>query len=192
MICRKNLFSLHNINAKKRKKMTSELLEIKRLAKEKQHENENFSVYVKKFASKEIDSIAFAISEEITAEIDCTKCGNCCKVLEPPVNQEDITFFAKKMNLSEADFEHSFIKETYDKKEKFLCVQPCIMLLENKCTIYENRPNPCADYPHLHHGAIKYRMKSILRNYGVCPIVFRTIEKLKIALDFGGGGEITS
>lgn len=164
--------------------MTSELIEIQLIAKQKRAENERFRLFLKPLPSKEVDAVALKISEEITQEVDCTACGNCCKVLEPPVNEEDIAFFAKKMNLSEADFLKSFVKETEDKREKFLCVQPCVMLAENKCTIYENRPAPCADYPHLHHGAIKYRMKSILANYGICPIVFRTIEKLKIEMGF--------
>ena len=164
--------------------MNVELAKIYQLAKQNKRENEHFRLFLKQFSSKEVDATTLKVYEKVSAEIDCTTCGNCCKLLEPPVNEQDITFFAKKMNLSETDFLRNYVQETENKKEKFLCVQPCVMLHENRCTIYENRPESCADYPHLQHGAIKYRMKSILANYAICPIVFRTIENLKKELNF--------
>jgi Fe-S-cluster containining protein len=62
--------------------------------------------------------------------------------------------------------------------------QPCPFLEGNICTVYEDRPQACRDYPFLHESGFRQRMLMVLDNTFICPIVFNTTERLKRRLPF--------
>ena len=108
------------------------------------------------------------MNKEITQLVDCVKCANCCKKLEPGL--EEMTVFKQK-------------HIAFDGNAFYLKTKPCMFLNDCLCSIYTNRPAACSGYPHLNQTEMKYR-KSFWENYSVCPIVFNVIERLKKDLEF--------
>lgn len=159
--------------------------EVMRLSRQKQGENILFTQFIREIPSAVLDETVHSISTHITSKIDCTKCANCCKTVEPGITEEEIERLANFKNLSKEIFEREFTKKEAKTGISFLHHQPCTFLKDHLCTIYENRPASCSDYPHLQQPRFKFRIKAVMENYKICPIVFNTVEKLKEELGFG-------
>jgi len=145
-------------------------------------ENIFFKDYLSKLSLSVLNPIVEELNAEVSAAVDCTQCGNCCKRLEPGLEQEEIEVLATQRGMEPEDFKHRFIG--YDGQSHFLKTKPCMFLNETVCSIYEHRPGSCAGYPHLDvKDAIRNR--HIWSSYGMCPIVFNVIEGLKERLKFG-------
>ncbi len=148
------------------------------MQKSKNHpENLALKEKLRALKSADIDTIAHAIAAEETQKTDCTTCGKCCQTLQPPFTQKDI---------KRIETEHTSIIELLvldpSNQQYYLKQSPCHFFHDNKCNIYNERPQACADYPHLHQPHFKYRINTTMDNYAVCPIVYYTIERLKVAL----------
>ena len=59
---------------------------------------------------------------------------------------------------------------------------PCPFLDGNLCTIYDDRPKDCRDFPHLHKRDMRSRSIALIENAELCPIVFNTLQRLKMRL----------
>ena len=81
----------------------------------------------------------------------CQKCGKCCRDKKGyvyPVT-DDIRKMAKGMNMDELEFRKKYLIEdtaliTHLKSNED---GSCVLLKDNKCSIYEFRPQQCATYP---------------------------------------------
>lgn len=154
------------------------------LAEEKKAENELFRQFLKSIPSHRTDEVFLPLAEHITARIYCTNCGNCCRHLEPCISEEEAGKLASLKSLSKEIFIRDFTGREPETGVLFLNHQPCIFFDGTLCTIYENRPASCADFPHLTTGNFKFRYRRIVHLYSICPIVFNTVEQLKVALGF--------
>ncbi len=157
---------------------------IRQKSQELREENKRFKVFLKPIPTRMVDTYVQELEKKIAASIDCTACGNCCKVLEPPVDDDEVQRLAKLKNINADEFEKEYVGKEANTAIHFLKCQPCIFLQNNSCTIYQDRPASCADYPHLHQPNIKYRWKSLMDNYAMCPIVYNVVEALKEKMDF--------
>jgi len=160
------------------KKLIIDLDYIKKASLKSESLFKEFKSRAKMISVKQFDELAEPVLNEITESIDCTQCGNCCKIQEPGVTEDEIKVLAniRKMNLS--DFRNKFV--AYDHEQvSFLCKQPCMFLDGTVCSIYNDRPNSCADFPGLHRPGLKWRINQMEENYGICPIVFNVVERLK-------------
>ncbi len=156
------------------------LEKIKKLAVVFESENLDFRTYLKNYAhSKQIDIMVQRLNGIYSNAIDCTQCGNCCKELQPSLAENDIAFMASVKNCTVQQFENEHTQYDELDKYRFMKSQPCLFLKEKKCSIYENRPASCDEYPHLNKPDFKYRLKSVLANYELCPIVYNVVEALK-------------
>jgi Fe-S-cluster containining protein len=161
-----------------------DLGKIKLLGERNERQNYKFRLFLKNIdlASSEIDKMVHEIYEHVRHEIDCTECANCCKQFTPLLDENDITRFIKKLDMDAADFKSRYLQEvkayaeraTYEFREL-----PCPFLLNNTCSNYQNRPNPCRGYPYLHRKDFRSRLLSVIENYSICPIVFNVFELLK-------------
>jgi Fe-S-cluster containining protein len=59
----------------------------------------------------------------------------------------------------------------------FLKATPCRYLCGSSCSIYAQRPESCADFPHLYRAHFMFR-RLTWEHYTLCPIVFNVIEQL--------------
>jgi len=62
----------------------------------------------------------------------------------------------------------------------------CVFLQGNLCSVYEARPQNCANFPHVVRGtgSIASRMWQFLDRVGYCPIVYNWMEKVKEDIGF--------
>lgn len=144
-------------------------------------ENNSFRKFLKKKTMSEVQSIAHEVSLEVEKQIDCTKCGNCCRKLQPGLNKEEAERLSSLSEMPAEMFKQIHILTEGD--TAYLKAKPCYFLKGNICKIYDSRPDSCRDFPHLRTGNFKYK-RSIWINYSICPIVFNTIENLKVRLGY--------
>ncbi|MEO6584631.1 MAG: YkgJ family cysteine cluster protein [Ferruginibacter sp.] len=130
-----------------------------------------------------LDELVKEISQPITAAIDCTACGACCKSLMINVTEEDIKPLCGKMKLSIPEFKAAFVEESLQGRMVINTI-PCHFLSNNKCTVYEERFTECREFPHLHKSNFKGRIFGTLMHYAMCPIIFNVVEILKIQTGF--------
>jgi Fe-S-cluster containining protein len=64
----------------------------------------------------------------------------------------------------------------------------CVFLSGNDCTVYDVRPDNCADFPHTVRGDGSFlsRMWDFADRACYCPIVYETLEALKRESGFRG------
>ena len=164
--------------------MIREVEQIANLAKAKRAENQQFRAFLKSIPSVAIDRKVAELNDEVSSQIDCTQCANCCKTIEPGISEEEIERLAAFNRQSTKDFVNEFVAQEPGTGIHYLRQQPCVFLQDQKCSIYTGRPASCADYPHLHRPQLKFRFKAVLSQYEICPIVFNVIERLKSELKF--------
>lgn len=161
-----------------------DLAKIERLAIQRENENFAFRMFLKSFDDKEVDKIVHRLHRIVTRQIDCLACGNCCNSLVPRVKEEEINYLASLDNVSVEDFICDHIEEDKYEGSLFLKATPCRYLNGKACTIYENRPKECREYPYTHRRGFVFRSLSMITNYAICPIVFNIMENLKVELEF--------
>lgn len=150
-----------------------------------EEENYSFRAYLKGQRGEKIDKLVKELNDKIASQIDCTKCGNCCRHLMVTVEDEAIERLSKRLNLSEAAFRKSFIEVT-EENQVFNTI-PCHFLEDSKCTVYAERPGTCREFPYLDKPGFTQRLFSIISHCSICPIVFNVVEALKKNSGFKNG-----
>ena len=165
--------------------MITDLVQIRRLEQQQRGENAKFRAYLKNH--RHSDRRLRRYGEEIEAEIDCTACANCCRVTEVGITEKDIEKLAKFVGVSEAEFVEQFT--ALDNSGAIILKRNaggCVFLEGNLCSVYEARPQNCANFPHVVRGAgsIASRMWQFLDRVGYCPIVYNWMETVKEDIGF--------
>lgn len=166
-------------------KMETSLSKIKRLARVRNDENRDFRAYLKElpFTVRQIDAAVQETVREVSASIDCTKCANCCREMQPVLIPADIKRLTRETGLTPRDFTTRYLKNAPAGHSGMIFKsRPCPFLKGNRCSVYEARPRDCRSYPHLHRADFVQRTLQAISNYAVCPIVFNTYEGLKLKL----------
>jgi len=160
-----------------------DLEEIKRISKRNEDKNWRFRSYLKMQDDKKIDNLVKPIYQSVIKEINCLECGNCCRVMSPLILDEDIRKLGLELNLSAEE-----IIEKYTVKDEFNEMGfkeiPCVFLNGNECQVYNNRPEDCKSFPHIHKKGFTTRLIGMIHNSEICPIVFNVFEELKIQCKF--------
>ncbi len=152
-------------------------------------ENKKFFDRLKNKKIKKLDEAFHPVHDEVFDEVDCLKCGNCCKTTSPIFTDIDIDRIAKHLRIRPAQLvkEHLHLDSDHD---YVLNVTPCTFLgSDNYCSIYDVRPKACREYPHTDRKNIAGILPLTLENTKVCPAVFEIVEQLKKA-GFGNKGGI--
>ena len=170
------------------KNLELDLVKIAQLEVQKDKENFDFRAFLKSQDLKKVDKIVHRLNNEITALIDCQKCGNCCKSLKPGLTEPEIERLAEKENLTPAAFVSRFTENDILQEIPCLRDTPCKYLKDKRCSIYLDRPEDCKSYPHTHLNGLISRTLQMIDNYGICPIVFNLFEELKMELNFNRKG----
>lgn len=159
-----------------------EIKTLQKLAKEKQKENKRFFAQLKKKPPKNLDYLTQEIHDEISSEIDCLQCANCCKTTGPLLTNIDIERISKHLRLKPSEFINRYLRIDEDKDYIFQSM-PCPFLAsDNYCLIYDVRPKACREYPHTDRKKI-YQIGSLtIKNTEICPIAFKVVEKMKSSI----------
>jgi Fe-S-cluster containining protein len=159
--------------------LVTDLLEIAKAAEKNEMENCLFKQKLLAANSNSIDDLVFKLNKSITAQIDCTVCGNCCQSLMINVDDNDAERLAGHLQLTREAFETKYIERSSEGTLAVMNTIPCNFLHCNKCDVYEARPNECREFPGLHHPHFTKRLFATFMHYGRCPIVYNVIEALK-------------
>ncbi len=160
--------------------MITDLVQVRRLGESKRKENERLRRYLKRhnFVERRLKAIA----ADITGQIDCTACGNCCRVATARLIPRDVARLARYFRISPARFEAEYCAHS---EEEGLILRRteagCVFLEGHLCTIYDVRPSSCEDFPHLVRGAGSFlsRMWEMPDRACYCPIVYNSLEAYK-------------
>lgn len=123
-------------------------------------------------------SVVRQVHDEVFREIDCLECANCCKTTPAIVTGTDLKRMAKHLKIPPKIFKRKYLLEDLNGEMSFRQV-PCVFLLEdNKCSLYEHRPESCRDYPHTDTGSFRKRASLHQANLSVCPATFEIVKRL--------------
>ncbi len=163
-------------------KIETDLKVIQEVSEIKEEQNYRFRSYLKNMnmSGSKLDKIVHSLYKEISAQIDCTKCANCCNVTITGLEEKDVKKFASGLKQNCEEFKAAYLVNSVDgEKEYEFKTLPCPFLKDNKCINYNYRPKECKEYPHLHKNEFSSRLFGVVSNYRICPIVFNVYEQLK-------------
>ena len=159
--------------------LLSDLPAISTNAKDNETENIRFREFLQKQDSQYIDKIVFRLNEEVSPQIDCTKCGKCCNSLMINVDDSDAERLSEHLNLEKEQFYKQYVERSSQGSLAVMNTIPCHFLNENMCTVYEARPTECREFPGLHHAGFTRRLFTVFMHYDRCPIIYNVVERLK-------------
>jgi len=125
----------------------------------------------------EIDALVRETTDQVWAHIDCLECGACCRALSIVLDDRDIARLAKRLGISVGAFARQYVRRAGG--EASFAAQPCPFLDGNACTVYEDRPRACRDFPYLHDAGFRERMLGLIEYALLCPVILNTLEALK-------------
>ena len=166
--------------------MVTDLVQIRLLGEKKRDENLRFRRHMK--SHDHSDRILRRIAQGIEEQIDCTQCGNCCKVATAVVTERDAERLARYLRITPAQFLAGYTME--DEEEGRILRRTaetgCVFLEGTTCTVYDARPDACQRFPHVVRGAgsIASRMWQFVDRAVYCPIVYNSLEAFKEELGF--------
>lgn len=152
------------------------------MANEREEENLSFRAWLKGKDGNKVDVLVQKINEEIAPKIDCTQCGACCRQLMINVTETDADRMALHLKMNTETFKEKFVEEG-NSMMIMNCI-PCHFLKGNKCKAYESRFTECREFPNLDKPGFNNRLFATQFHYGMCPIIFNVIEKLKQEMGF--------
>ena len=151
--------------------------ELKVLAQKSAPAFNNYFKKNKKRLEKMDDEIHF-LHEEVSACTDCLECANCCRSLGPAIYDRDIERIAKALKMKPSEVVSTYLRVDEDGDYVFQSM-PCPFLMpDNYCSIYENRPKACREYPHTDRRKFSQIYKLTVKNTSTCPIAYQVLSKL--------------
>jgi uncharacterized protein len=119
---------------------------------------------------------------EVFESIDCTKCGERCKVLEINFKPDDLHRFAEKFGITvERLIRNKNLIADSDKSSYAHKELGCSMLgKDGKCTVYDVRPDYCKRYPYTKDGDnVGWTMVDLYKRgiWAKCPAAFHIYDR---------------
>jgi len=142
-------------------RLETDLTEIMKIAEKREEENWRFRSFLKGYdgPEREIDLLVHDLYQRIASEIDCRKCANCCRKIQPILSQKDIRDFSRGLGLAVNKFKEQYLVKDDETPSIFrFNALPCPFLRGNLCTNYEHRPQDCRSFPHLHKQNFTFRL----------------------------------
>ena len=156
-----------------------DLLQFKKQAEQLRKENLQFFNKLKLRKPRNLDDVFHEAHEEIFTKTDCLTCGNCCKTTSPIFYQKDIERASKAVKLKPGSFIEKYLRLDED-NDYVLQIAPCPFLNpDNYCSIYNDRPNACREYPHTNRKKMQQVLDITFKNTMVCPAVLKITELVK-------------
>ena len=155
------------------------IINLPKLAKDKQNENKKFFAKLKKKPPKNLDYIMQELHEDEFKRTDCLQCANCCKTTGPLFTDKDIERIAKFFKLKPQQFIEQYLRIDED-NDYVLQGVPCTFLdANNYCSIYDVRPKACREFPHTDRKKFQKISNLTLKNVAICPAAFNIVEQMK-------------
>ena len=166
------------------RELITDLIQIRRLGETKREENQRLRKHMK--SHNYVERRLKIISQEIENEIDCQSCANCCRVATVKLKERDVENLRHALHMRKGDF----MRDCTDQNAEGLILKRnekgCVFLDGNLCTVYEDRPHACQDFPHLVRGEGSFisRMWEMPERAVYCPIAYNSLESFKDEVGF--------
>jgi uncharacterized protein len=163
----------------------TDLVQIKRLGEKGRDENKRFRSWLK--SHNFVERRLKALAQEVEDSIDCTSCGNCCRVATTQIQDRDAERLARFLGMRLNDFLRDYTVESADEGRILKRTENgCVFLEGTMCSVYEARPQTCEYFPHLVKGAgsLVSRMWHMPDRAVYCPITYNTLEEWKAETGF--------
>lgn len=148
-------------------------------ARNKRQEIKKFLDKLKKQKPSDLDKHCNELHDKAFEHIDCLQCANCCITTGPLLRDRDIAQLAKHIGTRPAEFTEKFLRIDEDKDYVFQKL-PCPFLgKDNLCSVYDKRPNACAEYPHTSERKMINKLGITYHNSMICPAVAEVVEGLQ-------------
>ena len=162
-----------------------DLEKLPHLAKNAEPANSLFFKRLKKNVPKNLDAVVHELDKETFEKINCTQCANCCKTTSPIFYQKDIERLSKHFRIKPSRFIENYLIID-EEKDYVLKSAPCPFLGDdNHCSVYDDRPAACKEYPHTQRKRFYQLFDLTLKNTAICPVVYEIVEKLKKKYSIG-------
>ena len=130
----------------------------------------------------ELDALVDAIAADVSAQVDCTACANCCRSLAVGVTSGDVRRLAQGLQTSTGDVIAQCIdcgpRAARAQEWGVMRVSPCPLLAGRLCSVYAHRPGACRVYP-MFTPDFRWLYEPIVNGAGSCSIIFHVIDRLK-------------
>jgi len=133
---------------------------------------------LKKVNHRSLDKTFHDGHEAVFRKIDCLQCANCCKTTSPIFRDVDIRRLSKRVRMTEKAFIGQYLRMDSD-GDYVLTVAPCPFLgSDNYCSVYEDRPMACREYPHTNRKNMYQILTLTRKNMEVCPAVTHIMQEI--------------
>jgi hypothetical protein len=129
---------------------------------------------------KGMDKLAEEVDKEVWAETDCLQCANCCKTMTPTFTKEDIKRIAAHFQQTPEEFTSKWLYKQRGTGDMMNKKEPCqfLNLKDNKCSIYDIRPDDCRGFPHHTKKHFTEWVHVYKQNVEYCPATYKMVEKM--------------
>ncbi len=128
---------------------------------------------------RKLDERVHALHEAVFETISCLDCANCCRTLGPRITDTDVRRIAAALRIKPSVFVGRYLRMDEEGDYIFQSM-PCPFLgSDNYCSIYDDRPKACREYPHTDRRRVYQVMTLALKNSSICPAVFEILERLR-------------
>lgn len=151
-------------------------------ARSKRKENLSFLKGLRRSNVKNLDHVVQQVHDDVFMQTDCLECANCCKTTGPLFTTRDIAKIANHLTIGQKKFVATYLR--IDEDGDFVLKKvPCTFLAaDNRCSIYDHRPQACREYPHTDRKKI-YQIATITtNNTAICPAAYKIVERMKTLL----------
>lgn len=156
-------------------------MNLKELLEYGKSEKDFFVKWVKKAKKsnpRNLDVQFHTLHEQTFKKIDCLECANCCKTTSPIFRDVDIKRLSKRLRLTESKFIDTYLKMD-EENDYVLRAAPCPFLdADNYCSVYEDRPLACREYPHTDRKNMYQILDLTRKNMEVCPAVSNIMKEM--------------
>jgi uncharacterized protein len=144
--------------------------------------NKKTLAVLKKMRKGGADNLVHRLHKEAFETIDCLQCANCCTTTGPLLTDKDINRISKRLRIKPVQFIHDYLIIDEDNDYVFKSMPCPFLATDNYCTIYEERPKACREYPHTDRVNQQGILSITRKNVKLCPGVaqiFLQIEESK-------------
>lgn len=141
------------------------------IKKQAAHKHDDFEVMrymlekMTHLSDETLDTIVDAIAQPIINAIDCTQCGNCCRMLDVYLTEADADRLESR--------DHIVSAEAVEEWGRF-AQKPCPYFDGRLCTVYERRPESCRAYP-VFTPDFRWTLAETIEGAALCPIIYHVL-----------------
>lgn len=157
-------------------------MDLKKFKIKANRNKQHLTAFLKKLDEVVPEGMQGIVAEEdikVWTATDCTSCANCCKTMTPTFTKKDITRIAAHLGMTAKEVFTRWLEREEGTGDIINRSLPCQFLVDDKCSIYEVRPEDCAGFPHHDKKPFDAYNDVYIQNVHRCPATYTLVSLLK-------------